>query len=146
MTPLLLDIDDVAAALGIGRRKAYELRRRPDFPPAIVLSDRCVRYRSTDVAAFVDRLAAAPRPPPEPEQLRRGNARRREAVGGLDGGYQWPVRAGPRPAKGRAEQTSIEPASAAVSAATANVANKGAAGRNRAPSQQTHQEKHHGTK
>lgn len=80
--PLLLDAKAAAEYLGISERLLYELRKRPGFPPTIVLSDsgRVVRYRRTDLEAYVSSQTAA-RAMPEPTQLAAGKRRARgEAV------------------------------------------------------------------
>jgi predicted DNA-binding transcriptional regulator AlpA len=113
MQPLLLDINEVAAALGVGRRTAYALRARSDFPAAVTLATRCVRYRASDVQTFVERLAADPAPAPEPERLKAGKARRRGSGGGLSGGLQTAASGRPGRARTRAEPPGFEPEKAA---------------------------------
>ena len=109
MNPLLLDIDEVAHALGVSRRTAYELRLRAGFPKPIVLgSGRCVRYRAADVAAFVKRLVGARAPREEPDQLRLGKARSRGALGGASGGIQARPVAKAQPARKTGEKSSVE--------------------------------------
>ena len=118
MNPLLLDINEVAAALGVGRRTAYTLRARSDFPRPIMLAARCVRYRASDVQVFVERLASDP-PASEPERLKVGKARRRGSTGGLaggpSGGTAMPTAAKPRQSRGTAERLSVEPKTGADS-------------------------------
>jgi predicted DNA-binding transcriptional regulator AlpA len=106
---LLLDINEVAAVLGIGRRTAYVLRGRPGFPKPIALGSRVVRYRADDVRKFVDALAANAVPAAEPEQLRAGKAGRRLKVGGASGGPEVPIAGKPRQARAVAERSGFEP-------------------------------------
>jgi predicted DNA-binding transcriptional regulator AlpA len=109
MEPLLLDINQVAAALGVGRRTAYVLRGRPGFPKPIPLGSRVVRYRADDVRKFVDALAANTVPAAEPEQLRAGKAGKRAKVGGASGGQEVPIAGTPRQAWAGAERSGFEP-------------------------------------
>jgi predicted DNA-binding transcriptional regulator AlpA len=106
---LLIDIREVAAALGVSKRTVYALRARPDFPSAITLASRCVRYRASDVAEFVERLAADTAHAPEPETLRAGRAQRRGAKGGPAGGIATPAPADRPLARGTADGLSVEP-------------------------------------
>lgn len=56
-------------------RNFYELRKRPDFPPPVILGPRIVRYRRADLEAFIGKLVADAAPQ-EPAQLIAGKARR----------------------------------------------------------------------
>lgn len=113
MQSLLLDINEVAAALGIGRRTAYALRARGDFPKPATLGARVVKYRTADVLAFVDSLATDTVPTPEPERLKAGRDRRRGSTGGsagrLRGGSEITYTAKPRRTRPSAEGSGIEP-------------------------------------
>lgn len=132
---LLLSIDQIAALFGIGRRQSYELRKRPDFPKPVRLSERTVRYRASDVHSFVEQLAAEAVPAAEPDRLSRGRARYlsltlqeraahtakrkagREAnrpaagasAGGSGGGTQVSTDGEPRQARAGAERSGFEP-------------------------------------
>lgn len=112
MTPLLVDANGAADLLGVGRRTFFELRARPDFVPAIVLSQRAVRYRVADLQAWLMRQAGTAHRP-EPAHLAAGKARRRRTTGGTDGGLagglQTPIVAKPRRARPAAEGSGIEP-------------------------------------
>lgn len=45
-------------ALGVGFTKFYELAKDdPRFPKAVVLSPRCVRYRASEVQAYIESLS-----------------------------------------------------------------------------------------
>lgn len=56
-------------------RNFYELRKRPGFPPPVILGPRIVRYRRTDLEAFISKLVADAAPQ-EPAQLIAGKAKR----------------------------------------------------------------------
>ena len=45
--------DTVCGLLGTGRTKANELAKRADFPKAIYLGKRCVRYVKGDIIAWI---------------------------------------------------------------------------------------------
>jgi predicted DNA-binding transcriptional regulator AlpA len=47
--PRLLTADEVARALGINRKRVYALPL-----PRIMLSEKCIRYRWADVAAWLE--------------------------------------------------------------------------------------------
>jgi predicted DNA-binding transcriptional regulator AlpA len=105
---LLLDINEVAEALRVGRRTAYLLRNRPDFPRPVTLASRIVRYRRREVEAFVERLTADPESTPEPARLKAGKARK-QASGGRTGGGPSGANAAQRlPAQALAERCSVE--------------------------------------
>jgi predicted DNA-binding transcriptional regulator AlpA len=111
---LLLTIDQVAEALNLSRRTAYTLRATADFPRPVTIAQRVVRYRASEVAAYVERLTADAAPPPEPERLRVGRqAKRACAASGSNGA----AAAGPQPARALAEGESVEPKTAPVEAA-----------------------------
>ncbi len=99
MQRLLIDIRDVAAALGVSRRTAYVLRKRPEFQRPITLAHRVVRYRATDMAMFVERLTADAEKAAEPAKLKAGRARKRGSTGGPGGGSPAPMAAKPRPVR-----------------------------------------------
>ena len=52
----------VCGVLGIGRTKAGEIIKEPDFPQPIDLGGRCIRYRLSEVMAWAEahRLDAVP--------------------------------------------------------------------------------------
>lgn len=132
---LLVSIDQIAALFGVGRRTAYVLRERPDFPKPVRLGERTVRYRASDVHRFVEQLAAEAVPAAEPDRLSRGRARYlsltlqeraaqtaerrteraagrsagRASAGGSDGGTQAPVNGKPRQEPAGAERSGFEP-------------------------------------
>lgn len=103
---LLLDINEVAGALGVGRRTAYALRERPGFPQPVALGSRVIRYRADDVRKFVEALAANTAPAVEPEQLRAGKAEKRAKAGGSSGGQEVPAFGEPQQARAGAERSS----------------------------------------
>lgn len=106
---LLLDINEVAGALGVGRRTAYALRERPGFPKPVALGSRVIRYRADDVRKFVETLAANAVPAVEPEQLRAGKAGKRAKAGGSIGAQEVPVSGKPRQEPASAERSGFEP-------------------------------------
>lgn len=70
---LLLSILDVADALGVAERTAHKLRTNdPDFPKPIALSERCLRWRVSDLQAYIDAKPAVVAAL-EPVQLRGSN-------------------------------------------------------------------------
>ena len=106
---LLLDINEVAAALRVGRRTAYVLRARPDFPRPVTLASRIVRYRRSDVETFVQQLAADAAPSAEPDRLKAGKDAKRGSSGRSNGGTLTPNPAKAQPARTSAERSSVEP-------------------------------------
>lgn len=52
----LITIAEIRAKFRLGRTAAYELVRRPGFPPRIVVSPRCHRWLESEVDAFVAAL------------------------------------------------------------------------------------------
>lgn len=44
----------VCGVLGIGRTKAGEIIKEPDFPQPIDLGGRCIRYRLSEVMAWAE--------------------------------------------------------------------------------------------
>ena len=70
ITPQLLSAEQSAIFLGISERLFHELRHTPDFPKAVMLGARCVRWKRTDLSNYIDNLATVG-PQPEPTQLRR---------------------------------------------------------------------------
>ena len=56
IAPMLLSADEGADFIGVSERLFHELRRKPDFPKAVVLSKRCVRYKRQELLAYIDRL------------------------------------------------------------------------------------------
>jgi len=59
----LIDIWEIRAMFGLGRTAAYELTHRPDFPAPVVISARCYRWWSAEVAAFAAGLREQQGPP-----------------------------------------------------------------------------------
>jgi predicted DNA-binding transcriptional regulator AlpA len=115
MEKLLLTIDEVSVALGIGRRLTYKLRVSAEFPQPITLAQRVVRYRAADVQQYVERLAERARASerlPEPENLTVARAAKRGSTGGSGGGMAGgsgsPAAAKPRRARPSAERGSVE--------------------------------------
>lgn len=114
MQKLLLNINEVAAALGVGRRTAYALRSDdPGFPRPVPLAARVVKYRAADVLAYVEHLTSRT-PTAEPDQLKTGRDAYIKAGGrprrGLRGGLQTPLPATSSTARVPAERLVIEPA------------------------------------
>ncbi len=70
---LLLTADEGAIFLGVSERLFHELRRTPDFPKAVVLSQRAVRWKRDELAAYVEKLPTVGAQL-EPAQLRRSRA------------------------------------------------------------------------
>ena len=73
LAPLLVDAVDGAKFLKLSERKFHELRHTPDFPKAVVLSARCVRWKVLELAAYVEKLPTVG-PQSEPGQLRRSHS------------------------------------------------------------------------
>lgn len=44
----------VCGVLGIGRTKAGEIIKEPDFPQPVDLGGRCIRYRLSEVIAWAE--------------------------------------------------------------------------------------------
>lgn len=86
---LLLDAREAAALMGISVRLFHKIR--PTLPAPVVLSQRAVRFRRSDLEAHIAALQADSSARPEPEQLMRGKAAKRGATGGLSGSYQPPI-------------------------------------------------------
>ena len=108
MTPLLVDVADAAELLGVGRRTVFALRARGDFPAPVVLASKIVRYRVSDLQAWLQqRPGEAKRP--EPAHLAAGRARKQGAAGGAGGGTQTPTGANPRRARGSTSGPDFEP-------------------------------------
>ena len=60
---LLYRIEDVKAALGLGRTSIYNLvRNDPTFPKPIQLTKRAVAWRREEIERWVRRLPARPLP------------------------------------------------------------------------------------
>ncbi|TXL62459.1 helix-turn-helix transcriptional regulator [Zeimonas arvi] len=74
--PILVTAADASALLSVGETRFYQLRaERADFPTPVMLGPRCIRYRTADIEAFVERLASESAPQPEPVQLAAGRSR-----------------------------------------------------------------------
>lgn len=114
MTPLLINVNEAAALLGVARRTVYELRARPDFPKPIALARRAVRYRVADLEAWIATQAGIVNAP-EPATLKAGKAAKRAPAGGRSAGAMTPDPASPRRAPARSERPGFEPAAGANS-------------------------------
>lgn len=74
---LLLDAPEAAALMGISVRLFHKIR--PTLPAPVVLSLRAVRWRRSDLEAYISGLQADTSARPEPEQLMRGKAAKRSS-------------------------------------------------------------------
>lgn len=81
---LLLDAREAAALMGISVRLFHMLR--PSLPSPVLLSQRAVRWRRSDLETHIAGLPAESSTRPEPAQLMRGRAAKRAASGGPGGG------------------------------------------------------------
>ena len=72
--PLLLDLEQSAALLGISPRRFQELRSR--LPPPIVLGPRSLRWSRSDLHEAVAHMPRQEKPAAEPLQLAKGRAAR----------------------------------------------------------------------
>lgn len=70
---LMLGIVEIAQLLGIGKRSAYELVARPDFPRGRQLSPRLRRWLCTEVEAWCHRQPGGNGG--EPTHLRRARSK-----------------------------------------------------------------------
>jgi predicted DNA-binding transcriptional regulator AlpA len=61
-TGKLITMGEIRAKFRLGRTAGYELVRRPDFPPRIVVSPRCHRWLENEVDAFAVALRGSPVP------------------------------------------------------------------------------------
>ena len=57
-TDRLLDLEEVAAILGISRREVYRLISRGELPPPVKIG-RCSKLPESEVAAYVENLKQA---------------------------------------------------------------------------------------
>ena len=57
----LLRIRDVCQRVGLSRTAVYDKMAEGDFPQPVRLSTRNVRWRSDEIAAWIDRVSARPR-------------------------------------------------------------------------------------
>jgi predicted DNA-binding transcriptional regulator AlpA len=76
----LMSRQQVGDLFGLRKSAAYDLTQRPDFPPPVVVSSRCLRWPAEEVAAYA-------------ENLRRKEADRSGHLGGAGGGSRdtdWP--------------------------------------------------------
>ena len=66
----LVDAPEGARLLRVSERRYHELRREPNFPQAVVLGVRCVRWHRSELATYAKSL---PRVSllPEPKHLQR---------------------------------------------------------------------------
>lgn len=58
----MITVGEIRAKFRLGRTAGYELVRRPDFPPRIVVSPRCHRWLENEVDAFAVALRGNPAP------------------------------------------------------------------------------------
>ncbi|MFM8894868.1 MAG: helix-turn-helix transcriptional regulator [Actinomycetales bacterium] len=67
-----LTVQDLAGRWGVSRDTARSYARQADFPPALVLSARTIRWPTAEVAAWEDARRAAGRSmgPPRPAHRR----------------------------------------------------------------------------
>lgn len=78
--PLLLDAQGCADLIGTSERSFHELRRRAEFPRAVmVYGPRRPRWRRHDIIAWVASLPAIENVEPEPKHLAASRERRRGA-------------------------------------------------------------------
>lgn len=73
LAPLLVDAVEGAKFIKVSERRFHELRHTPDFPKAVVLSARCVRWKVQELAAYVEKLPTVGSQS-EPAQLRRSHS------------------------------------------------------------------------
>jgi len=71
--PVLLSAHEGAKYLGISERLFHQLRSESTFPPAVVLSRRCVRFRASDLEEYARKLPELRGPQPLPAQLARSH-------------------------------------------------------------------------
>lgn len=57
MTDRLLKLSDVEATIGLGHSWIYEKIRAGQFPAPVKLSERCVRWRESEVSAWIAGLS-----------------------------------------------------------------------------------------
>lgn len=71
---LLIDAKEGAALLSVSERSFHNMRKRKDFPHPVsgFLASRIVRWRRSDLEAFVVGLPTASIALAEPPQLQRG--------------------------------------------------------------------------
>jgi predicted DNA-binding transcriptional regulator AlpA len=53
---ILMAAPQAAQLLGVSERRFHELRRDPNFPKAVVLGARCVRWSRAELTAYVECL------------------------------------------------------------------------------------------
>ena len=80
----LIDVHGIARKAGIGRRTAFDLVKRPGFPPPRRLGPRILRWAEHEVDAYLTGL-----PPAtdriEPPRLTAAKASKRGRIGGSSG-------------------------------------------------------------
>lgn len=93
--PLLATAPSAAELLGISVRALHNYRKKPGFPAPIILSANSVRWRVSELVAWVDALQSSAAPMEEPLKLRAGRAARKLHVDPIvvDGlaGFQFPA-------------------------------------------------------
>jgi predicted DNA-binding transcriptional regulator AlpA len=52
----LMSIGDIRKLFKLGRTTAYELTRRPGFPPPVQVSRRCLRWWASEIEAYAATL------------------------------------------------------------------------------------------
>jgi predicted DNA-binding transcriptional regulator AlpA len=56
----LMSRREIGEFFRLGKSAAYDLTRRADFPPPVVVSTRCLRWPQRDVTQFAERLRGNP--------------------------------------------------------------------------------------
>jgi len=81
---LLVSIVEGAQLLDVSERMFHKMRHEPGFPAAVALSERCKRYKVSDLKEYVARLPQA-KPENEPRQLAMSRTAREVSSGGRRG-------------------------------------------------------------
>lgn len=95
-TNRLISRQQVGDLFGLRRSAAYDLTQRPDFPPPVVVSPKCLRWPVEEVVAFAEKL----------RHRDAGKEARQARTGRANGNAARPVQGGRitgrvRPARGR---------------------------------------------
>lgn len=61
----MLPIHDVCGAVGLSKAQIYKLIARDEFPDSIKYSAYCVRWRTSDINAWIEDRIATNAPPPQ---------------------------------------------------------------------------------
>ncbi len=86
VTYSFMPIPEVERATGFGKSKIYDSLNPesdgydPDFPNPVVLSKRCVRWRSDEIQAWLDKKSAASRDAGRVERKTQAKAAARVSV------------------------------------------------------------------